>query len=117
MVLTIATEPPPLRSETNGTVYIGDTRVPLHTVIYAYLNGSTAEEIADDYDTLDLSEVYSVLGYYLRHREEVHDYLQERRRYADEVQAGIEAWQQGLGFDRAGLRKRLLARLASKSEG
>ena len=110
MVLTIATEPPPLRAEANGSIYVGDTRVTLDLIIVAFLDGSTAEEIANDFDTLDVADVYSVLGYYLHHKDEVHLYLEERRRFADEVRAKIEA-RQG---SQDGLYEKLLARLANK---
>ncbi|HYP41963.1 MAG TPA: DUF433 domain-containing protein [Chloroflexia bacterium] len=110
MVLTIASDPVPLRAEDNGAVYVANTRVTLGLVILAYLNGSSAEEIAGDFDTLDLGDVYAVLGYYLHHKDEVNSYLEERRRYADEVRAKIEA-RQG---SQDGLRERLLARLTDK---
>jgi uncharacterized protein (DUF433 family) len=115
MVLAIASDPVPLRAEATGTVYVGDTRVPLELVILAYLNGSAAEEIAEDYDTLDLGDIHYVLGYYLHHKEEVHEYMQERRRHADEVWTRIEAWQQSIGLDPAEFRERLVARLSGKS--
>ncbi len=72
MVLAIKSDPVPLRMHPSGTIYIGDTRVMLELVVLAYLNGFTAEEIADDYDTLDLGDIHTVLGYYLHHKDEVH---------------------------------------------
>ncbi len=110
MALAIASEPVPLRVLDDGTIRVGDTRVTLDLVILTYLNGSTAEQIAEDYDTLDLGDIHTVIGYYLHHKAEVHEYLAERRRYADEVRAMIEA-RQG---SQEGLREKLLARLADK---
>ena len=117
MAMATTTEPLNLRVASNGTVYVGDTRVPIDLVIYAYLEGSSAEEIAEGYDALDPGDVHTVLGYYLRHTDEVHEYLQERRRYADERWAKIEEWQRGIRLDPAEFRERLLARTSSKSNG
>jgi uncharacterized protein (DUF433 family) len=105
----IANDPVPLRAEENGTIRVGDTRITLDTVVYLYLSGSTAEEIAAQYDTLELADVYSTIAYYLNHHEDVGKYLEGRGRHAAEIRAKIEARQ-----DHSGLRERLLARLSDK---
>ena len=46
MTLTIATEPIPLRMDSDGVVRVGKTRVTLDTVVAAFVEGATAEEIA-----------------------------------------------------------------------
>jgi hypothetical protein len=84
---------------------VGATRVTLDTVVAAYREGKTAEGIAEQYPSLYLADVYSVLGYVLKHREEVDAYLQGRKRLADEVRKENEA-----RFDPSGVRDRLLAR-------
>ena len=91
MTLTIATEQPPLRVEPDDTVRVGATRVTLDTVVGAYNSGAAAEQVVQQYDTLALADVHSVIGYYLRHRAEIDSYLGERRRRADEVRRQIEA--------------------------
>lgn len=78
----------------------------LELVIRAFQDGATPEAIAQRYPTTQLSDVYSVIGYYLRHREEIDAYLAERERLAGEVQQRIEEGQSDLGE----LRERLLAR-------
>jgi uncharacterized protein (DUF433 family) len=115
MALAISSDPVPLRVEPDGTIRVGDSRVVLDLVIRCFLEGWTAEEIATQYDTLDLGDVYFALGYYLRHKDEIDQYIQERRQQAEELRAEIEAWQESRGFDRAGLRARLLARVEDKS--
>ena len=57
---------------------VGGTRVTLDTIVDAFKRGATAEEIAQQYPTVGLSDVYSVLGYYLDQREEIEAYLVER---------------------------------------
>lgn len=115
MVLALKSDPVPLRIETSGTAYVGDTRVMLELLIIAYRDGASAEDIVEMFDTLDLGDVHAVLGYYLHHKDEIDEYMVERRRYADEMRAKIEAWQKSRGFDHAGLRERLLARISKKS--
>jgi uncharacterized protein (DUF433 family) len=106
MVLnTQIAEPPPLRVDARGAVRVGATRVSLDTVVGAFQNGCTAEEIVIKYPTLELADVYAVIAYYLRHREEVEAYLDQRRTEAAELRAKIEA-----RFPRVGIRERLLAR-------
>jgi hypothetical protein len=49
--------------------------------------------------------VYSVIAYYLRHRDDVQEYLARRRRQGADTQAQNEA-----RFPSAGVRDRLIAR-------
>ena len=112
MALVIASdpvEPVPLQVDDKGTIRIRNTRVTLDVVIAAFLDGASAEEIADMFDTLDLGDVYSVLGYYIHHKNEIDGYLQQRQHQADGIRAKIEARQ-----NHSGLRERLLARLANE---
>ena len=110
MTLPIATEPIPLRVTSDGVAFVGKTRVPLDTVVAAFLNGATAEEIVQRYDTLDLADVYAVIAYYLRHRGDVEAYLARRESQRAEVRRQNEA-----RFDPTGIRERLLARRACQS--
>ena len=91
MTLTVQADPLPLRLDSGGTYRVGNTRVRLDTVIYAYNHGSTAEQIARDFPTLDLADVHGVIGYYLRHRAEVDAYLRQREREAEELRKKMEA--------------------------
>ncbi|RMI04830.1 MAG: DUF433 domain-containing protein [Calditrichaeota bacterium] len=108
--LTIEAETVPLRIDKNGVVRVGNTRVTLDTVVLAFRQGATAEEIAHQYPTLDLAEVYAVIAYYLRHRAEVEEYLARRRAEAEEIRKENES-----RFDPTGIRERLLARRAKQS--
>ena len=108
MTLTITTETVPLVIDINGVIRVGKTRVTLDTVISAFLDGATAEEITYQYPSLDLADVYSVIGYYLRRRAEVDAYLQRRQEQAEKIRKQNES-----RFDPSGIRERLLARRAS----
>jgi uncharacterized protein (DUF433 family) len=105
--LSISDDPVPLSADDFGVIRVSGTRVPLDTVVHVFLAGASAEEIADRFSTLSLADVYSAIGYYLRHREEVDRYLAERERDAEEVRALVEA-RQGPSLT----RERLLARRA-----
>ncbi len=105
MTLLIVTEPVPLRTDANGVVRVGKTRVTLDTVIGAFVDGATAEEITYQYPSLHLADVYAVIAYYLRRPSEVETYLQRRKQHAKSVRKQNEA-----RFDPSGVRGRLLAR-------
>jgi uncharacterized protein (DUF433 family) len=95
----------PLEMDANGVIHIANTRVPLDTVISVFEAGASAEEIAHRYPVLALADVYSVIGYYLRHQEEVETYLQERSAQRAQFKRESQA-----RYDHANLRARLLAR-------
>jgi uncharacterized protein (DUF433 family) len=105
MGLTIAHEPVPLQVTEDGVVRVGGTRVTLDTVVTAFEEGGTAEEIVQQYPSLRLADVYAAISYYLRHRSEVESYLAERREESSRIRQQNET-----RFDPAGVRARLLAR-------
>src|SRR4051812_1287586 len=111
MPLTIHEDAVPLRVDETGTVRVGRTRVILELVVHAFRDGATPEQIVQDYDTLNLADVYAVIGYYLRHRDEVDAYLAQRAAEAEELRKKIEASQSHL----PDIRARLLARASNKS--
>jgi uncharacterized protein (DUF433 family) len=102
-----AAESIPLSADSQGVLRVAGTRVTLDTVVEVYKAGSTPEEIARHYPSLQLADVYAVLTHYLRHQEEVEAYLRQRQEEAAAVRREAEA-----RVDRRGLRERLLARLA-----
>lgn len=92
-------------ADANNVIRVGRTRVTLDTIIAAFLEGATAEEIREQYPSLQLSDIYVAIGYYLRHQSEVDAYLMERQRLAAEVQQEAER-----RFNPVGIRDRLLVR-------
>ncbi|NJM28478.1 MAG: DUF433 domain-containing protein [Pseudanabaena sp. RU_4_16] len=105
MLLVTTADSIPLTTDAHGVVRISKTRVTLDTVVTAFLEGATAEEIKEQYPSLQLSDIYSAIGYYLRHQAEVDVYLRERQQLASEVQQEAER-----RFHPIGVRDRLLAR-------
>ena len=110
MSLAITTEKIPLKKDTDGVVRVGGTRVTLDTIVAAFNEGATAEEITYQYPSLNLADVYAVISYYLRRRSEVEKYLCQRQQQASYIRKQNEA-----RFDPHGLRDRLLARQKEKN--
>jgi len=105
MTTIIADDVVTLRVTDDQVICVGDTRVTLDTLVAAYNDGATAEEIAQQYPSLGLADIYMAIGYYLRRRDEVEAYLARRRGEAERVRAANEA-----RFSNQGIRERLLAR-------
>src|ERR1700749_1152495 len=100
-----ATTTVPLSAGEAGVLGVAGTRVSLDSVIFAFNEGATPEEIAQDFPSLDLAAIYSVIGYYLQNRAEVEEYLERRRMQREELKAEVESH-----FNPKGLRERLLTR-------
>ena len=109
MTMIVAAETPPLSADTTGVFRVGDSRVTLDTVVGAFRDGATAEEIAEQYPAMSLGQVYAVIAYYLAHTAEVDDYLLAREQTAAEVRQANERL-----FDPTGIRARLMARQAGQ---
>ncbi|HEY6233415.1 MAG TPA: DUF433 domain-containing protein [Pyrinomonadaceae bacterium] len=63
-----------------GDAYrITGTRVSLDSIVYDYLSGLSPENIAENFDTLSLEQVYGAITYYLSHRNEVDQHLMQNR--------------------------------------
>jgi uncharacterized protein (DUF433 family) len=95
----------PLARDAQGVYRVGGTRVTLDLVVRAFNRGATAEEIVQKFDRLKLPDVYQVIGYYLKHADELAEYFETRAR---EEQALISSHP---GWSPKGLRDRLIARL------
>jgi uncharacterized protein (DUF433 family) len=106
MSLPLTADPPPLSTGTDGVVRVGGSRVTLDTVVEAFQEGLTPEEIQQQYPSLSLAQVYSAVTYFLQHRSEVEEYLRGRARHREEVRRDAET-----RFDPTGIRQRLLARI------
>lgn len=83
--------PIPLTTSETGAIRIGNSRVRLDTVVYAFNEGYTAEEIVIQYPSLILSEVYAVIAYYLSDRTKVDTYIAEKAEKADTIREEIES--------------------------
>ena len=94
-----------LAVDADGVVRVARTRVTLETLVGAFQDGATAEEIAQQYPSVSLADIYQVIGYYLHHKAEVETYLSQCQRTSEAVREENER-----RWGPEGIRARLLAR-------
>ena len=100
----------PLVRGTDGIYRVAKTRVTLDSVLASFHKGATAEEIADQYSSLQLADIYAIITHYLRHKPEIDAYLAAGAKQRQELRDANEA-----RFGHAGIRERLLARRSTSS--
>jgi uncharacterized protein (DUF433 family) len=83
----------PLTELDNGVLRVAGTRIPLERIVEGHKAKQTPEQIVEAFDTLRLADVYTLIGYYLDHTEEVEHYLREQDDQANELRRQIEARQ------------------------
>jgi uncharacterized protein (DUF433 family) len=105
MQLFIASDPVPIAADADGVYRVGGTRVTLETLVAAFHDGATPEEIVDQYPAIRLDHAYAVIGSYLRHQPEVDAYIAERGEASALVRAEAEH-----ASPPQGIRERLMAR-------
>ena len=89
-MLQISSQEVPLQENEHGVLRVGDTRVSLDTVVAAFDQGETPEQIVENLPTLRLDDVYAVITYYLRNEQQVRSYLAGQRHESEALRAKIE---------------------------
>ena len=105
MTQAFVAKAPPLVANEDGVIRVAGSRVQLETIVVAFDAGATAEEIAQQYTSLDLADVYSVISYVLDNEASVRDYVAQRAKFVQVLREEVEH-----GTPTNGLRQRLLAR-------
>ena len=106
MDLDLSPETPPITMDVDGVARVADTRVTLKTVVEAFSRRSeTPERIAEGFE-LRLGDVYSIIGFWLRHQREVDTYLDELRQREEDWRLVMEAQGRAPKDWRERLRKR-----------
>jgi uncharacterized protein (DUF433 family) len=82
---------PPLRWDEERVLRIGGTRLTLDLLVEQYHNGMSPEEIVGAYDSLQLTDVYAAIAYYLSHQDAVSEYLDQRNVEVAKLRNLIEA--------------------------
>jgi len=59
--------------------WVVGSRVSLDSIVCAFLDGQTAESIAQSFPVLSLEQVYGAIAFYLANRSEVDTYLAKAR--------------------------------------
>lgn len=107
----------PLVVTAHGTIRIKGSRVSLDSIVHHFKLGATAEQIVQSFPSLSLGEVYSSIAYYLTHRQEIEEYLQQQETAADAIQEQLES-NPDYQSEIAELRSRMLGRwTASQDNG
>jgi uncharacterized protein (DUF433 family) len=78
MIRTFGTIRVPLQIDPLGTVLIGGSHVSLDTVVRLFEAGVDPIAIVRAYPALTPADLYAVIAWYLRHQEQVAEYLRER---------------------------------------
>jgi uncharacterized protein (DUF433 family) len=105
MPTTGTVETIPMSTGADGVIRVSGTRVALDSILLAFNDGATPEEIAQQYPSVPLADIYHLIGYHLRHAVETEAYLRRRRRESQEVR-----WENEARWSPDGIRQRLLAR-------
>ncbi|WP_448574071.1 DUF433 domain-containing protein [Trichothermofontia sp.] len=75
---------PPFHWDEAGGIRIAQSRVTLDSLLAAYQQGATPEEIAVQYPVLSLGDIYATISYYLNHRQAIDTYLAQRQQNAEQ---------------------------------
>ncbi|MBA2702681.1 MAG: DUF433 domain-containing protein [Blastocatellia bacterium] len=105
----------PLVITEHGTIRIKGSRVSLDSIVHHFKLGATAEQIVQSFPSLSLGDVYSSIAYYLTHRQEIEEYLQEQETAADALQEQLES-NPDYQAEIAELRSRMLGRWTSRQQ-
>ncbi|HTX39439.1 MAG TPA: DUF433 domain-containing protein [Bryobacteraceae bacterium] len=60
--------------------YLVGSRIPIDRVVWEYRNGETAETTQSHYPALTLEQVRGAIAFYLDHKDEVEQVIEQRRR-------------------------------------
>jgi uncharacterized protein (DUF433 family) len=97
----------PVRADARGVIRVRDTRVGLDSVIIAFQQGATPEQIADDFPVLSLDDIKDIISYYLHNRVIVDAYLAELAKIGEQNRIRWESDPETQAF-RQKLRERIL---------
>ena len=89
-MLQVPDQKVPLTAHRDGVLFVLGTRVSLHSVVSMSEGGASAEEIAHEFDSLDLSDVYAVLAYYLKNKQAIDAKLLEEEGRSEEAAVKFE---------------------------
>jgi len=97
--------PAALTEDAAGVLRVTNTRVSLDTIVMAFDQDATAEQIVDRFPSLDIASVNEVIAYVVRNRAAIDEYMVRRREQAAALRLEIER-----RVPSEGLRAKLLAR-------
>ena len=76
---------------TDDDIRIKGTRVGIESVLYDYIyRNQTAEQIAENFPSLEIEQVYATILYYLNNRESVEKYLLDWLNFSQKMRENQE---------------------------
>lgn len=69
-----------------GRLRLEGTRITVNQIVICYLQGFSAEEIADQYLHLSLAQIYTALAYYHANTQEIDTALERERAEAEQLE-------------------------------
>jgi uncharacterized protein (DUF433 family) len=109
MIVTLDSCKIPLEEDAAGAIHVQNTRVTLDSIVLAFREGASAEEIVERFPVITLSAAYGAITFYLQNQTEIDAYLKRREAEAEQIRAKIESRPEAREF-----RERLLARMAAE---
>src|SRR5438067_13720511 len=85
----------PLIIGDDGTIRVKGSRVTLDVIVRQFKQGATAEQVVEDFPSLNLRDVYGAIYYYVEHEAEVEEYLEKQKNAAAETREFIEGKNDG----------------------
>jgi uncharacterized protein (DUF433 family) len=101
-----------LTRTSEGVLRITGTRITLDSIIQAFHDGATPEEMCQDFPGLALAHIYSVLAFYLTQKDAVDVYLKDHTQATTIIRQELQSTHADFIAD---LRHRLTARRASST--
>lgn len=99
----------PTRTDGDGVVRVGESRVSLASIVADFHRGSTPEQIVQNFDGVSLEDVYVVVAYYLQNQVAIDSLLETESTEDNRIQQETAA-----RFPQSGIRERLLQRLKAQ---
>lgn len=75
----------------DGNWYVGDSRVEVYSVIAAWQQGFSPEEVQSSFPVLSRLEVYGTILYFLEHQVEMESFFREVDALGEQLRAEAEA--------------------------
>jgi uncharacterized protein (DUF433 family) len=74
----------------DGNYYVLGTRISLDSIVHAFRRGESPETICQNFELLQLEEVYGAIAYYLANQPDIDDYLIRQNEKWAEVKRNAE---------------------------
>jgi uncharacterized protein (DUF433 family) len=88
----------PLHETSDGNIRVIGSRITLHTLIGRFQVGDSVEEIHEGFPSVTIAEINAIIGWYLKHRAEVDEYIREVDEEGEKLLQKIESRPENIAF-------------------